>query len=839
VAYRLGVDLGTTYTAAAVLADGAPGGPEMLPLGNRAMQVPSVLFVRDDGEMLVGEAAERRGITEPARVVREFKRRVGDPVPLVVGGRPYSPQAMVAKLLSWVVGVATERRGEPPAHVTVTYPANWGPFKRDLLTQAIAMADLVEVDVCTEPEAAAITYAWRNRVAEGDRVAVYDLGGGTFDAAVLERKGGRFGLVGAPEGVEHLGGIDFDEAVFHHVVSSLRGTGAELEGDDDASLVALARLRRDCVEAKEALSADTETVVPVVLPGTNTSVRLTRGEFEDMLRPSIQETVAALRRVLRSSGTEPARLAAIVLVGGSSRIPLVSELLSAEFGRPLALDTHPKHDVALGAALRTAQGLAPSAAEPARAATPAVSRTTTTQPVPPPDPFPVAPPTPTAAPDPTPAPATGPPAGSSAGSAAAATSAAAAASAAATRAAGRGAPPPPPSGRFTTLPTGLDDAAAAASPGPDGYPATTSTRPSRFKLPALPSRQAKQPKPARHPQQAPPPGTRGPGGGPGRIVAAAAAVVAVAAAVALLVAQPWQDDSRRTAGPGPGPTTTSSATPTTPDDGLPRSASPVPADVIVFPRSVGGNWDIATVPAAGGTEKRLTTGTTNDSFPVISSDRRTVIYMRRDGEDTADLRVMAADGTGDRPLFEQKLDDCPFMLRPAWRGGTLVIPCRDLTTNLSTLRVVTLEGKVLRILDSGVLGDPTLSPEGRTVYYWRTRTPQDGGELVRAPVDGAAEPEPITDGKLRENDPHVSPNGNLIAFTRLADPGIWLAGRDGSAVKQLTDLEGDQDPAWSPDGERIAFKRNKQLWVMAADGTGAKRVTSTSEEDTAAAWTPR
>src|SRR5687768_13711226 len=185
----------------------------MLPLGNRAMQVPSVLFVREDGEVLVGEAAERRGVTEPARVVREFKRRVGDPVPLVVGGTPYSPQSLVGRLLQWVVGVATERRGEPPAQVTVTFPANWGPFKRDLLAQAIAMADLVDAEVCTEPEAAAITFAWRNRVAEGDRVAVYDLGGGTFDAAVLERKSGAFGLVGAPEGVEHLGGIDFDEAV--------------------------------------------------------------------------------------------------------------------------------------------------------------------------------------------------------------------------------------------------------------------------------------------------------------------------------------------------------------------------------------------------------------------------------------------------------------------------------------------------------------------------------------------------------------------------------------------------------------------------------------------------
>jgi len=796
VGYRLGVDLGTTYTAAAVLADGAPGGPEMLPLGNRAMQVPSVLFVRDDGEVLVGEAAERRGVTEPARVVREFKRRVGDPVPLVVGGTPYSPQALVGRLLAWVVGVATERRGEPPAHVTVTYPANWGPFKRDLLGQAIAMADLVGAEVCTEPEAAAITFAWRNRVAEGERVAVYDLGGGTFDAAVLERRSGAFGLVGQPEGVEHLGGIDFDEAVFHHVISSLQASGAELDGDDPSTIVALARLRRDCVEAKEALSADTETVIPVVLPGVNTSVRLTRGEFEDMLRPSIQETVASLHRVLRSSGTDAAQLAAIVLVGGSSRIPLVSELLSAEFGRPLALDTHPKHDVALGAALRNAP-------VPAGAAQPAPAPATVV-PVP--------------APQPSPQPSTWP------------TASPAPADASLTVSRTARTVPTSPATTVPTPPPEPEPEPAAA--GPRGvFPARPATLSSRGGLGTLDGDLAEG---AGHPRG-------GSGGGPGRTrlaAAGAAGLAAVAVVAALLVTHPWQgDDTTRTSATiSPTP---SVSTPSTPADDLPRSAQPVPAGVIVYPRKVGENWDIATVPAAGGTETAITTGPTNDSFPVISDDRRTVIYMRRTGDTTADLRVIGADGTGDRALFEKPLADCPFMLRPAWRGGTLVIPCRNLATNQSTLRVVTLDGEVVRILDTGILGDPSLTPDGKTVVYWRTKVEQDGGELVKAPVDGSAKGVAITKPDLRDNDPHVSPNGLTIAFTRLEQPGIWLADLNGGNVRRLSSREGDQDPAWSPDGKRIAFKRNKLLWVMNADGSGTRQVTKKSDEDTAAAWTAR
>ncbi|MCO1655737.1 Hsp70 family protein [Pseudonocardia sp. S2-4] len=341
-----------TYTAAAVEVDGRA---EVLGLGIRAMQVPSVVFVREDGGVVVGEAAEQLGATDPARVVREFKRRIGDPVPILVGGSPFSAQALTARLLRRVVDVATERRGGPPERVTVTHPANWGPFKRDLLGQAVELAGLrgVPTSTCTEPEAAAIAYASRARVALGERVAVYDLGGGTFDAAVLVRGETGFRLAGPPEGVEHLGGVDFDEAVFRHVLAAA-GADADLDDSDPAVLAALTRLRRDCVEAKEVLSSHVDTAVRVALPGIDRSVRLTRGELDDMLRPAVDETVAAMHRALESAGTAPEGLSAIVMVGGSSRIPLVSQVVSTAFRRPLAMDNHPKHDVALGAALHGA-----------------------------------------------------------------------------------------------------------------------------------------------------------------------------------------------------------------------------------------------------------------------------------------------------------------------------------------------------------------------------------------------------------------------------------------------------------------------------------------------------
>jgi len=357
MAYVLGVDLGTTYTAAAVYRDGQV---RIAELGNRSAVIPSVVLVKEDESVLTGEAATRRAISEPERVAREFKRRLGDPTPLLLGGRPYSSEQLQAKLLRWVVGHVTEREGAAPDRIAITHPANWGPFKLDLFTQALRLADLEDVVTLTEPQAAAIHYASQERVDPGTLVAVYDLGGGTFDAAVLRKTERGFDILGAPEGIERLGGIDFDEAVFAHVVRSLGGAVEELDPDDPAARAAVARLRHDCIEAKEALSGDTEASIPVVLPSVSTEVRLTRAEFESLIRPPLTDTLEAMRRALRSADVTPADLTAILLVGGSSRIPLVAQMVGAELGRPVAVDAHPKHGVAMGAALAAADALASS-----------------------------------------------------------------------------------------------------------------------------------------------------------------------------------------------------------------------------------------------------------------------------------------------------------------------------------------------------------------------------------------------------------------------------------------------------------------------------------------------
>jgi actin-like ATPase involved in cell morphogenesis len=349
--YALGVDLGTTYTAAATWRDGRT---EVATLGSRSAAVPSVVLMRDAGTVLTGEAADRRAASEPDRVAREFKRRIGDTTPIFLGGSPYSAEMLMSELLQWAVGEVEAREGGPPDRVAVSHPANWGEYKRDLLDNAIRQANLGNAIMLTEPEAAAIHYASTERVDTGDTVAVYDLGGGTFDAAVLRKTDGGWETLGTPEGIERLGGIDFDAAVFAHVQRSLGGALEELDEDDPNAMAAVGRLREECSEAKEALSSDTDASIPVLLPNVQTQVRLTRGEFEDMIRPQVSMTIDALRRALTSAGVTADAVKVVLLVGGSSRIPLVAQMVTAELGRPVNVDVHPKHAIALGAALAAA-----------------------------------------------------------------------------------------------------------------------------------------------------------------------------------------------------------------------------------------------------------------------------------------------------------------------------------------------------------------------------------------------------------------------------------------------------------------------------------------------------
>ncbi|WP_170107912.1 Hsp70 family protein [Micromonospora echinospora] len=376
----MGIDLGTSFTAAAVASAGTVN---MVPLAGQALVTPSVAFLDEKGTLLTGEAADRLGLQDPGRTTREFKRRLGDPTPVILDGAPYSPTALMAGLLRSVVDTVSQAQGGPPERIVLTHPAVWGPYRREQFAAIPHLAGLSRPDdepgtaagsngptvvTTTEPVAAATYYCSTQPLPPDGLLAVYDLGGGTFDSAVV--RNGRDGLeiVGTPEGIEWLGGADFDQALVDHVDRQLDGAVTALDPADPGTTSILATLQRNCMLAKEALSSHEKAEIRVPLPESVRHVTVTREAFEQMITPPVETTIETFRRTLTAAGITLQDLTAVLLVGGSSQIPLVNRMLRDTLRRPIMINTHPKHAVALGAAMLSA------APRPAARAIPAPRR---------------------------------------------------------------------------------------------------------------------------------------------------------------------------------------------------------------------------------------------------------------------------------------------------------------------------------------------------------------------------------------------------------------------------------------------------------------------------------
>ena len=352
MSYFLAIDVGTSRTAAST-ARSAPDGSIVtaaFSLGRSSDSAPSAIFAAD-GELLFGEAAERRGLAQPERLIREFKRRVGDDVPIIAGDQRFAPEELYARMVAWVVDAVTEREGGRPAGISVAVPVTWGGHRSGLVSAALSREISGEVRLISEPEAAARHYEATSPLEPGHALAVYDLGGGTFDAVILRKDDDerRVRIVGEPLGIADFGGADFDDIVLRHAIAAAGLSAAGLAADP-AARVGLSTLRRECVEAKEALSFDSEAVVPLLVGQVNSTVRLTRSEFEEMIEDGVERTIDVLATALETADVDSTELDAILLTGGSSRIPRIAELLSERFDRPIAIDADPKAIVALGAA---------------------------------------------------------------------------------------------------------------------------------------------------------------------------------------------------------------------------------------------------------------------------------------------------------------------------------------------------------------------------------------------------------------------------------------------------------------------------------------------------------
>lgn len=348
--YTLGLDLGTTASAAAV-GDGTA--VRMLSVDHSVIVIPSVVHIDGDGTVLVGSAAERRAAGDHSGIAREFKRRFGDPEPLILSGTPVSANDLLLEVAKSLVDIATSELGAAPTEIVVCHPANWGSYKVGLLSDTLSNSALPPHRLISEPEAAAIHFASEKPVGDGEVIAVYRLGGATFDAVVLRKVGHRpdqWEVLGEPRGIERLGGIDFDLAVLHHVLDVLSFDVGRFSSEDGSNQTAMLRLRSECREAKHALSTDSTATVHVLLPGHSEAVQITRGEFETLIDPAISRTIDTLQLAIGTTGLELAEVDRILLVGGSTRVPLVAERVAAATDRPIERTAQLEHAVALGAA---------------------------------------------------------------------------------------------------------------------------------------------------------------------------------------------------------------------------------------------------------------------------------------------------------------------------------------------------------------------------------------------------------------------------------------------------------------------------------------------------------
>ena len=382
--WAIGIDFGTSRSAGAVgtldaarAASGTFADVLVNPLeieGNR--WIASAVLRSPDGPLVVGAAADNLAGVHPERLERTPKRSLGTPTPLLLGGEPVDPRDAAAAVLRMIVAEGRLRAGgTAPDSCVLTHPVRWADVRRQALREAAERAGLGEVTLVDEPVAAAIHYA-AEHVAVGAHVGVYDLGGGTFDTAVLQRTPDGFDVIGVPGGDEHIGGEDFDHRLFRFFGDCLAETSPDvweqmLTSDERSWKRAALDLLVQARKAKEALSSYTST--QVFVPVADRDILVNRSQFEAMILDDIERTVDLMEDTVIDAGLRIDDLAAVFLVGGSSRMPLVATLVGERFGSRVVTRDEPKGVVALGAARLAGQLLAPRRSGGAAAASPGPS----------------------------------------------------------------------------------------------------------------------------------------------------------------------------------------------------------------------------------------------------------------------------------------------------------------------------------------------------------------------------------------------------------------------------------------------------------------------------------
>ena len=345
----IGIDLGTTNSCVAVLEGGVPHvitNPE----GNRT--TPSVVADKN-GEILVGETAKRQAVTNVANTVSSVKRLMGTDKKVEMGGRKYSPEEISAKILMKLKSDAESYLGEKVTKAVITVPAYFNDAQRQATKNAGKIAGLDVERIINEPTAAALAYGI-DKQEKTHTVLVYDLGGGTFDVSILDLGDGVF-EVKSTAGNNHLGGDDFDQRIMDYLVSEFKKeNGIDLSKDK----MAMQRIKDAAEKAKKDLSGmmSAEISIPFIAQSDegplHLNVTLNRAKFEDLNKDLFDSTLDAVRKALKDAKLTASDIDKVLLVGGSTRIPYIQELVKRELGKEPSKEVNPDEVVAMGAAIQ-------------------------------------------------------------------------------------------------------------------------------------------------------------------------------------------------------------------------------------------------------------------------------------------------------------------------------------------------------------------------------------------------------------------------------------------------------------------------------------------------------
>ncbi len=346
----VGIDLGTTNSVVSVLEG---GDPVVIPNAEGSRTTPSVVAFAKDGEVLVGEVAKRQAITNPERTIRSVKRHVGTNWTIDIDGKAYNSQEISARTLMKLKRDAEEYLGDTVTQAVITVPAYFDDAQRTATQEAGAIAGLEVLRIINEPTAAALAYGL-DKETEDQTILVFDLGGGTFDVSVLELGDGVF-EVKSTSGDTNLGGDDWDEAIIDWLAKTFQGEhGVDLRKDP----MAAQRLKEAAEKAKIELSQTTSTQInmPYVTATDagplHLDYELTRAKFQDLTSDLLTRTRKPFEAAIKDAGLTKGEIDHVVLVGGSTRMPAVADLVTEMTGKEPNKTVNPDEVVAIGASVQ-------------------------------------------------------------------------------------------------------------------------------------------------------------------------------------------------------------------------------------------------------------------------------------------------------------------------------------------------------------------------------------------------------------------------------------------------------------------------------------------------------